>query len=152
MHQLGTYRSVHTSRNCPNFVYTNSMDITVNHLACCVCMCVCVHAAVIHPPESQVALPGTVVNYVCEGDDTLTLQFNDSKSVNEVQAAEAFLDIGINFTLNNSVRAKYVYTVSVNASILNNGTFFFCLDGNGKSSKVYIYTVEGKARHNEERC
>ena len=108
-------------------------------------VCVCIHVAIIEPPESQVALPGTGINYTCQGDNTILLVFNDSITTSEVQAGENLVNIGINFMLD-SMGGELKYTVSVNASILNNGTYLYCLDESGKSAKVYIYTVEGKAK------
>ena len=113
-------------------------------------MCIFVHAAVIQPPESQVAFPGTVVNYVCQGDDTIAIVLNDSLTGDEYQAGDYFLDKGVNFMLD-SRGDIYVYNITINASMLNNGTSFFCLDNNGKSTKVYLYTVEGKAQNFKEQ-
>ena len=112
----------------------------------CVCMCVhvCVHAAVIRPPKSQVAFPGTVVNYVCQGDDTIDLVLNGSV-VRDDQPGATFLSKGINFTYV-LMGGVGVYTITINASVLNNGTFIFCLDVSSKSSRVYIYTAEGMIR------
>ena len=108
-------------------------------------MCICVHVAIIEPPESQVALPGTGINYICQGDNTILLVFNDSITTDAVQAGEELVNIGINFMLNAMEGNNHKYTVSINASILNNGTYLYCLDGSGKSAWVHIYTVEGKA-------
>ena len=111
----------------------------------CVCVCICVHVAIIEPPESQVALPGTDINYICQGDNTILLVFNDSIATSDGQAGENLMNIGINFILN-TTGGNRKYIVSVNASVLNNGTFLYCVDESGKSAKVHIYTVEGKAR------
>ena len=108
-------------------------------------MCICVHVAIIEPPESHVALPGTGIDYICLGDNTIQLVFNDSMITNDVQAGEEFMNIGINFMLD-AMGGNHKYTVNINASILNNGTFLYCLDGSGKSAIVHIYTVEGKPR------
>ena len=110
---------------------------------CVFFVCICVHVAIIEPPESQVALPGTVINYICQGDDTIDLLFNDSITAQDLQAGEELLTIGIDFTYDSS---NHKYTVSINASILNNGTSLFCVDKSSKTAKVHIYTVEGKAR------
>ena len=139
------------------------MSITVNttcmlcvyecvcvYVCLCVCVfaCMCVCAAVIQPPKSQVALPGTVVNYVCHGDKGIELVVNLDKAR---EAGPELLNIGINFKYT-SVGNVGVYNITINASVLNNGTDIYCLDDDGKSFIAYIYTVEGKSRHNARGC
>ena len=115
----------------------------------CVCLCACVYAAVIHPPKSQVALPETVINYECQGGDNIDLFLNDTIVLN---SNEALLSIGISFTYTSSLGIFGRFNITIIASVLNNETSVYCLDTDGKSLKVYIYTVEGKSRHSEEGC
>ena len=141
------------------FVYANSTSITLSinlHVVCMytciyVCVCIflrmCVYAAVIQPPKSQVALPGTVVNYICEGESSIDLILNGT-IIRDSQARAELLSLGFNFTYT-AMGIVGSFNITINSSVLNNGSSVYCVDST-KTHKVYIYTVEGTSRHSEE--
>ena len=121
------------------------------HTHMCMHMCKHIHThthtrtvVTVEPPRSQVALPGTIVNYSCHGIGYVELKFNGTIIAHASTAADMHLnDLGINFEHfdDNS------FDISINASVYNNGTFFVCEDEDDiPSPKMYVYTVNGKSQ------
>lgn len=109
------------------------------------CISVVVHIVItIEPPRSQVALPGTIVNYTCHGVGYVELKFNGTIIAGGNPVGDEYLsNLGINYVKLETC----TYEISINASTKNNGTFFVCEDDHDDpSSKIYIYTVDGKGQ------
>ena len=106
--------------------------------------------ATVQPQESQVALPGTIVNYTCHGIEHIELKFNGTIIAQANSAGDMYLNsLGINFEYIDQYPERCTYHISINASTKNNGTYFVCEDEDDPPTptpEVYLYTVDGKGQ------
>ena len=105
------------------------------------------HIVTVEPPRSQVALPGTIVNYTCYGENHVMLRFNGVTSASASVEADNYLkSLGISYIYKHT--NVWAYEFSINASTTNNGTYFQCEEGSDTSPLIYVYTVDGRGQYN----